>query len=173
MEGGVSLIQVYTGNGKGKTTAALGLAIRAAGAGFNVYIGQFAKGRNYSELAALKKLKNIKVEQFGRRCFIRVKPDKEDIKLACDGLRRVKKLILNGKHHIVILDEINIAIKFKLVSLREVISILKEAQSSMEIILTGRYACPQVLKIADLVSEIKEKKHYYTKGVKARKGIEF
>lgn len=167
------MIQVYTGNGKGKTTAALGLAIRAAGAGFNVYIGQFAKGRNYSELAILKNLKNIEVEQFGRRCFIRANPDKEDKRLACDGLQRVKKVILSGKRRLVILDEINIAIKFKMVSSRDVISILKEAPRNMEIILTGRYACSGILKLADLVSEIKEKKHYYNKGVKARRGIEF
>jgi cob(I)alamin adenosyltransferase len=167
------MIQVYTGNGKGKTTAALGLAIRAVGAGFNVYIGQFAKGRTYSELAVLQSLKNIKVEQFGRRCFIRIKPDKKDIELACNGLRKAKKIILNGKHRLVILDEINIAIKFKLVSLREVISILEDAPKNVEVVLTGRYACPQILKIADLASEIKEKKHYYNKGVKARRGIEF
>ena len=167
------MIQVYTGNGKGKTTAALGLAIRAAGAGFNVYIGQFAKGWAYSELTILKRLKNIEVEQFGRRCFIRANPDKEDISLASDGLRRVKKVILSGKRRLVILDEINIAIKFKLVSLREIMAILKDAPKNIEIVLTGRYACPQILKIADLVSEIKEKKHYYNKGVKARRGIEF
>jgi cob(I)alamin adenosyltransferase len=167
------LIQVYTGNGKGKTTAALGLAIRAAGAGFNVYIGQFAKGRAYSELTALKSIKNIQVEQFGRRCFIRAKPDKEDVRLAADGLKRVKKLILSGKHRLVILDEINIAIEFKLVNSREVSAILKSAPRNTEIVLTGRYASPEILKLADLVSEIKEKKHYYNKGVKARKGIEF
>lgn len=187
LEGGEQLIQVYTGNGKGKTTAAIGLAIRAAGAGFNVYIGQFVKGRSYgfgqrrpnhgllaySELTALKKFRNIKVDQFGRRCFIKVKPDKEDIRLACDGLQKVKRLILSGKHRLVILDEINIAIKFKLVSSREVSAILKAAPRNTEIILTGRYASPEILKLADLVSEIKEKKHYYNKGVKARKGIEF
>jgi cob(I)alamin adenosyltransferase len=167
------LIQVYTGNGKGKTTAALGLAIRAAGAGFNVYIGQFVKGRIYSELIALKSIRNIQLEQFGRRCFIRSKPDKEDIKLAVEGLKRVKKLILSGKHRLVILDEINIAIKFKLFTAKEVVAILEKAPKSMEIILTGRYACPKILKIADLISEIKERRHYYNKGVMARRGIEF
>ena len=106
------MIQVYTGNGKGKTTAALGLAVRAAGAGLNVYIGQFAKGRNYSELTILKKLKNIKIEQFGRRCFIKVKPDSLDIELACKGLDKLKKAILSKKFHLIILDEINIALKY-------------------------------------------------------------
>jgi cob(I)alamin adenosyltransferase len=167
------LIQVYTGNGKGKTTAALGLAIRAAGAGFNVYIGQFAKGRACSELTVLKRLKNIEVGQFGKRCFIRANPDKEDISLASDGLQLIRKVILSGKHRLVILDEINIAIKFKLVTLREVMAILKDAPKNIEIVLTGRYACLEILKVADLVSEIKEKKHYYNRGVKARLGIEF
>ncbi len=195
------MIQVYTGDGKGKTTAALGLAIRAAGAGFNVYIGQFAKGRaygfgygfgqrrpnhcplayrkpnhcspTYSELAALKKIKNIKVEQFGRRCFIKAKPDKQDIELACKGLKKIKRAVLSRKYRLIVLDEINIALKFKLISLREVLVILKNAPENTEIVLTGRYACPEILKIADLISEIKEKKHYYNRGVKARRGIEY
>ncbi|MBN2831354.1 MAG: cob(I)yrinic acid a,c-diamide adenosyltransferase [Candidatus Omnitrophica bacterium] len=167
------MIQIYTGNGKGKTTAALGLAIRAAGGGFNVYIAQFAKGRSYSELAALKKFKNIKTEQFGRRCFIRVKPDKKDIELACEGLKKAKEAILSKKYRIIILDEINIALKLKLVSLQEILGMLRLASKDKEVVLTGRYAHPQVIKIADLVSEIKEVKHYYKKGVKARKGIEF
>lgn len=167
------MIQVYTGCGKGKTTAALGLAIRAAGAGFNVYIGQFVKGRSYSELFALKRIKNIKVEQFGRRCFIRAKPDKQDIELACQGLKKAKKAILNKKYHLIILDEINIALKFKLVGLQELLVILRLAPKDKEIVLTGRYAPLQIIKIANLVSDISEKKHYYKKGVKARRGIEF
>jgi len=167
------LIQVYTGNGKGKTTAALGLALRAAGAGFHVYIGQFAKGRLYSELAALKKIKNIKVEQFGRRCFIRLKPDAQDIELACAGLKKTENAILNKKYRLIILDEVNIALKLKLINLREVLAALKSVPKSKEVVLTGRYAPLEILKIADLVSEVKERKHYYKKGVKARKGIEF
>jgi cob(I)alamin adenosyltransferase len=173
LEGGVRLIQVYTGCGKGKTTAALGLAMRAAGAGFNVYIGQFAKGRFYCELAVLKKIKNIKVEQFGRGCFIRVRPEKKDIELACKGLKMAKEAILSKKYRLIILDEINIALSLKLISLREVLGILKAAPKSKEIVLTGRYAPSQIIKIANLVSEIKERKHYYKKGIKARRGIEF
>ena len=120
-----------------------------------------------------KKIKNIKVEQFGRGCFIRANPDKKDIKLAAHGLQRVKEIILGEKFRLVILDEINIAIKLKLVSAQEVIDTLKGASRNIELVLTGRYACPDILKLADLVSEIKEKKHYYNIGVKARKGIEF
>lgn len=173
LEGGEGLIQVYTGNGKGKTTAALGLAIRASGAGFNVYIGQFAKGRFYSESASLKKIKRIKVEQFGSRCFIRVKPGKKDIELACEGLKKARKAILGKRYRLVILDEINIALNLKLINLSEVLSLLRSAPSDKEIVLTGRYAPLGIKKIADLISDIKESKHYYKKGIKARRGIEF
>jgi cob(I)alamin adenosyltransferase len=173
LEGGIRMIQVYTGNGKGKTTAALGLALRASGAGLNVYIAQFAKGRLYSELKILRKIKNIKIEQFGRRCFIKSKPQKIDIELASKGLERAKKAILSKKYRLVILDEINIALNLKLVPLKEVLEILKSAPKEKEIVLTGRYAPLQIIKIADLVSLIDELKHYYNKGVKARRGIEF
>jgi len=167
------LIQVYTGEGKGKTTAALGLAIRASGAGFSVYIGQFVKGRFYSELSAIKKIKNITLEQFGRSCFIRAKPEKKDIELACEGLNKAKEAIRNKKYRLIILDEINIALSLKLISLREVLNILKSAPKNKEIVLTGRCAPLEIIKIADLVSEIKERKHYYKKGIRGRRGIEF
>jgi cob(I)alamin adenosyltransferase len=173
LEGGDTLIQVYTGNGKGKTTAALGLALRAAGAGLKVFIGQFVKGRDYSELNSLKKIKNIKVEQFGRGCFIRKKLDRKDIELAKKGLEKIKKIISKTVCDVVILDEINVALKLKLIKLEDVIFLIKNTPKKTELILTGRYAYPKILKIADLVSEIKEVKHYYRKGVKARKGIEF
>ncbi|MFY9402729.1 MAG: cob(I)yrinic acid a,c-diamide adenosyltransferase [Candidatus Omnitrophota bacterium] len=167
------MIQIYTGNGKGKTTAALGLALRAAGAGLNVYIAQFAKGRYYSELRILKKIKNIKVEQFGRRCFIKKRPEKIDAELASKGLESAKKAILSKKYRLVILDEINIALNLRLIPLKEVLEILKSAPKEKEIVLTGRYAPLQIIKIADLVSRIDEVRHYYKKGVKARRGIEF
>lgn len=167
------MIQVYTGNGKGKTTAAFGLALRAAGAGLKVYIGQFLKGGNYSELKTLKKIKNIKVEQFGRRCFIKKTPDKKDIILARKGLEKIKQIIAKRNYDIVILDEINIALKLKLLDLKEVIKLIKKTPKNLELILTGRAAPSAILKIADLVSQIKEVKHYYKKGIKARKGIEF
>jgi len=167
------LIQVYTGRGKGKTTASLGLALRAAGAGLKVYIGQFVKGKYYSELRSLKKIKNIKIEQLGRRCFIKNPPTPKDILLARQGLEKIKKHILRRAYNLVILDEINIALKLKLLKLDEVISLLKNTPEDLEIVLTGRYAHPEILKLADLVSDIKEVKHYFRKGVRARKGIEF
>jgi cob(I)alamin adenosyltransferase len=173
LEGGDTLIQVYTGLGKGKTTAALGLAIRAAGAGLKVFIAQFVKGGYYSELNILKKIKNIKIEQFGTKCFIRKKPEPKDIKLAEYGLEKIKNIISRGIYDMVILDEINIALKLKLIKLDNVISLIKNTPKKIELILTGRSAHPIIVKIADLVSEIKEVKHYFKKGIKARKGIEY
>lgn len=167
------MIQVYTGKGKGKTTAALGLALRAAGAGLKVYIGQFIKGRHYAELNLLKKIKNIKIEQFGKTCFVKKRLDKKDIELAKKGLEKIKKIISKKIYNIVILDEINIALSLKLLELKEVINIIKRAPKNIELILTGRNAHPRIIKEADLVSEIKDIKHYFKKGVKARKGIEF
>jgi len=166
------MIQVYTGNGKGKTTAAIGLALRAAGAGFNVYIGQFAKGHLCSEHKALKKIKNIEVKRFGRDCFIRHKPAQADIELACRGLERVKKIIACRKYRLIILDEINIALKLGLIPLKEVLDLIKRTPDGIELVLTGRYAPTQLIRCADLVSWIKEVKHYYKRGFKARKGIE-
>jgi len=167
------LIQVYTGKGKGKTTAALGLALRAAGAGLKIYIAQFVKGRSYSELRALKKFKNIKVEQFGTTCFIRKAPDIKDILGAQAGLNQAKKIIAGKKYNVIILDEINIALELKLLKLAEVLDILKHTPLATELILTGRSAHPQIIKMADLVSEVKDIKHYYNKGIRARRGIEF
>jgi len=167
------LIQVYTGNGKGKTTAALGQAIRAAGAGFKVFIIQFVKGRYYNELKVLKSIKNIKIEQYGKSCFIKKKPDKKDIALAKRGLERAREVISKRIYNLVILDEINIALNLKLLKLKDVVELIENAPKKIELILTGRYAHPKVLKIADLISEIKERRHYYRKGITARKGIEF
>jgi len=167
------LIQVYTGCGKGKTTAALGLAIRAVGAGLRVYICQFLKGKYYCELATLKKLKNIKVEQFGRTCFISKTPARKDIELARRGLKAAQKAICAKFYDLVILDEINIALNLKLLKLRDIVDLIKKTPPKIELILTGRNAHPRILKMADLVSEIKERKHYFRKGVKARKGIEY
>ncbi len=167
------MIQIYTGNGKGKTTAALGLALRAAGAGLKVYIGQFIKGKDYSELCSLKKIKNIKIEQFGRGCFIRGKPSQKDIELAQSGLAKIKRIISRKIYGVVILDEVNVALYLKLLKLKELVGLLKKVPAKTELILTGRYAHPQIMKLADLVTEFKEKKHYFKKGVKARKGIEY
>lgn len=167
------MIQVYTGDGKGKSTAAFGLALRASGAGLKVYIGQFVKGRCYNEIKALKLIKNIKIEQFGRRCFIKKSPEKIDIQMALMGLKRVNEIIASKKYRMVILDEINIAVKLKLIPLWDLLELIKSTPKSIELILTGRDAHHKIIKLANLVSQIKEVKHYYTQGLRARRGIEF
>lgn len=168
-------IQVYTGGGKGKTTAALGLALRASGHKLKVYIGQFLKGQMYGELISAKQLSPyITIEQFGRKGFIHVTkdPDNEDIQRAKRGLKRCLEAMLSLKYKIIILDEINVAVYFKLLKEKEVMEFLDQKPQEVEVILTGRYAPAVFLKRADLVTEMKEKKHYYRKGVKAREGIE-
>lgn len=171
----IGYVQVYTGSGKGKTTAALGLALRAAGYKHKAYIGQFLKGQEYGELSSAKKLSPyITIEQFGRKGFIHVTkdPDEEDIKRAKRGLKKCLEAMLSRKYRIIILDEINVAVDLNLITEEEVHEFLDKRPEDVEIILTGRYAPPSFLKRADLVTEMKEKKHYYKKGVKAREGIE-
>ena len=166
------MIHVYTGNGKGKTTAALGLAVRASGAGLKVYFAKFIKGKCYSELTALKKFKNIKIEQFGRGRFIKNKPLSKDVELAERGLKKVETIISGKEYDLVILDEVNVAIKIGILKSAEVLGIIKKTPKSIEIVLTGRGALKEIIKEADLVSEIREVKHYYNNGTKARIGIE-
>ncbi|MFC1674894.1 cob(I)yrinic acid a,c-diamide adenosyltransferase [Candidatus Omnitrophota bacterium] len=167
------MIQVYTGKGKGKTTAAFGLALRAAGAGKRVFIAQFVKSGCYSEIKALSKIKKIKFGQFGSGCFIRKKPNVKEIQLAQNGLLQVRKLIRGRTCDLLILDEVNIAMKLGILKSSEVLQVIKAAPKSVEVVLTGRYAPASIKKAAHLVSDIREIKHYYRRGVKARKGIEF
>ncbi|MEI6631383.1 MAG: cob(I)yrinic acid a,c-diamide adenosyltransferase [bacterium] len=166
------MIQVYTGYGKGKTTAALGLALRAAGAGFRVYIIQFLKKGCYSEIKALRGIKNIRLQQYGRGCFLKKKPTAGDFGLARKGLQKAKQVIINNDYRVVILDEINVALKLGLLKIEEVASLLKNSPKNKEIILTGRYLHPRIKKLAHLVSEIKEVKHYFRQGIKCRKGFD-
>ncbi len=166
-------IHVYTGNGKGKTTAAFGLALRAACAGKTVYIGQFIKGMRYSELDVPRYIPSIIVEQYGRGCFIKGAPSQEDIDAAKRGFEKVSRYILEGAFDLIVLDEINIAVYLKLLTVDEVLQVLNNRSERPEIVLTGRYAPQEFVECADLVSEILEVKHYYQKGVQARKGIEF
>lgn len=167
-------IHVYTGNGKGKTTAALGLALRAVGAGKKVYFAQFVKGKIYSEIAAINRyIPEITVKQYGRGCFIVDEPTSEDIQAAKEGLEEVGAVIRSGKYDVVVLDEATIALHYKLFSVEELIAVLREKPEETEIVITGRYAPGDLIEIADLVTEMKEIKHYYTKGIPARKGIEY
>jgi cob(I)alamin adenosyltransferase len=166
-------IQLYTGNGKGKSTAALGLALRAVGAGKRVFIAQFVKGMPYSELDALRRFPEIELRQYGLGCFIVNEPTQEDIDAARHGFAEVSLLILQNNFDIVILDEICIALHYKLLGLDEVLALLKAKPAAMEIILTGRYAPPELYEVADLVTEMTDIKHYYQSGASARRGIEF
>lgn len=168
-----SYVHIYTGNGKGKTTASLGLSVRAALAGKKVFFGQFIKGMDYSELRLSNYIPNIEIHQFGRDCFIYNDPTDEDIKEARKGLNICKEVLKSGKYDLVVLDELNIALYYKLFTVDEAIEIIKNRKSSVEVVITGRYAPKELTELADLVTEMKEIKHYYTKGIMARKGIEF
>jgi cob(I)alamin adenosyltransferase len=166
-------IQVYTGNGKGKTTAALGLALRAAGAGLKVYFAQFIKGMKYSELNSIKRFDDlITLKQYGRNCFIKNEPEKKDIELAKNGFDEIKQIISSGNYNLVVLDEITIAISYNLINEDELIALMKNKPKHIELVITGRYATPNIIEHADLVTEMKEIKHYYQKGITARVGIE-
>lgn len=168
-------IHIYTGNGKGKTTAAIGQAVRAAGAGLKTYIAQFMKEYPYSELESLKLLKDfVEVEQFCGDDFVykRQLPDESEIKKASDGLNIAKVKMLSGYYDIIILDEAIVAIYFKLLNLNQIIEFIDSKPESVELILTGRYCPNELISKADLVTEMKEIKHYYSKGITSRKGIE-
>ncbi len=166
-------VQVYTGDGKGKTTAAIGLAIRAMGAGLRVYIAQFIKKGDYSEISALDRCyPKITVKQFGCGRFIKGKPAVSDIVAAKEGAVEIKKLVEDGEFDVVILDEANTAVLCNILSANDLIEIIDCKPDNVEIVLTGRSAHDKIIKRADLVTEMKEIKHYYKKGVKARVGIE-
>lgn len=170
----LNCFQIYTGNGKGKTTASLGLALRNYGNGGSVYIGQFLKKGDYSEITALESLdkRRIEVKQFGSGKFIFGEPSENDIVLAKKGLDAVKLAILSGRINLVICDEINGAISLNLVTLKEAMELVELSKSRCELVFTGRSAHKSLIEIADLVTEMKEVKHYMNSGVEARKGIE-
>jgi cob(I)alamin adenosyltransferase len=169
------LVQVYTGNGKGKTSAAFGLALRATGRGLKVYMIQFIKGGfDYGELYTVKKLPNFTLKAFGRGKFVTSKPpQKEDMRLAQEALHFAEQVIQSRSSNIVILDEINVALDLKLISLEDVLKLIKSKPSDLELVLTGRNAPEEIVEAADLVTEMKEVKHPFSKGTEARKGIEY
>ncbi|MBW2706393.1 MAG: cob(I)yrinic acid a,c-diamide adenosyltransferase [Deltaproteobacteria bacterium] len=179
--------QVYTGNGKGKTTAAIGLAIRAAGAGLKVFIGQFIKMGDYSEIKALKRFSDlITVEQFGLGRFTNGKPTPEDIKAAQEGLERVtsvmvsdeyniiimESVMVSDEYNIIIMEEANVAVMLGLFAVQDLLKIIINKPYDKELVITGRGASPRIIEMADLVTEMKDIKHYYQIGVRARVGIE-
>jgi cob(I)alamin adenosyltransferase len=166
-------VQIYTGDGKGKTTAALGLALRAAGAGLRVFFAQFVKGMKYSELVTLGKLsENVTVKQYGRDCFIKDEPHEDDIRLARQGLKEVREIMLSGDYQVIVLDEATIATHYNLFSVEELLDLIHIKPDDVELVITGRNADSRIIEAADLVTDMKEIKHYYVKGVFARDGIE-
>ena len=166
------MVHVYTGNGKGKTTAAFGLAVRAVGAEKKVYIAQFVKGMKYSELNSLSKIEKIEIKQYGLNYFINGKAEQADIEAARNGLAEVAEILKSGEYELVILDEANIAVYYQLFSAADLIEVIEKRNPEVEVVITGRYAEDKIIESADLVTEMKEIKHYYKKGVKARVGIE-
>jgi len=169
------LIMVFTGDGKGKTTAALGQALRALGHGKKVLVIQFMKGRKYGEVICAEQcLPNLTVRLCGLDSFVmRGNPAPVDVELAQQGLDLARNAILSGDYDMVILDEINVAMDFGLVPVDSVVSMLKHKPAAVDVILTGRYAPKAIVDIADTVSEVKEIKHHYSQGIKERAGIEF
>jgi len=169
------MIQVYTGDGKGKTTAALGQALRAVGHGMKVYMIQFMKGRTYGELKACEQcLPDLTIVMSGRDEFVtKGSPEEIDVTMARQGLDLARKVVEEGRHHMLILDEINVAMDYGLLPVGEVLDFLRSCPQDMEIVCTGRYAPPELVELADMVSEVREIKHHYQKGVEMRKGIEY
>ena len=169
------MVHVYTGTGKGKTTAALGLAMRALGHGFSVYVIQFMKGNiRYGEMETARRLSpDIVIRQMGRETFVdRNTPDRVDIELARKAVHFAKEVISDGKYDVVILDEINVALDYGLIALQDVLDLLDSKPAHVELVLTGRGAKREVIERADLVTEMVEVKHYYREGTHSRKGIE-
>jgi len=168
-------IQVYTGNGKGKTTAAIGQAVRAAGFGLKTYFVMFMKEFPYNEVRILEKLKDfITIVQVGKDDFVykKVPPSEEEKSKIKEALAEAKTKMLNGEYDLIVLDEIFVSIYFGLITKEEVISFIDTKPENVELIMTGRYCPQEIMDQADLVTEMKEVKHYYEKGVLARRGIE-
>jgi len=166
-------IHVYTGDGKGKTTAAIGLAVRAAGAGLKVFFAQFIKGMRYSEIEALERFSDtITIRQYGRGCFIGKNPEQEDIEAAQHCLEDIEMVMKCEDYNVIILDEANVAVHCNLISADELLELIGKKPCATELIITGRYAMEKIIDVADLVTEMKEIKHYYKKGILARTGID-
>ena len=167
--------QIYTGNGKGKTTAALGQAVRAAGNGFHSYILMLMKEFPYNEVSALSALKDfITIEQVGKDDYVYRKelPPQEEIDKVKLALERAKQNMLSGNYELIILDEVLVATYFGLITAEDILPLINEKPFDVELILTGRYCPEELIDKADLVTEMKEVKHYYKKGILARRGIE-
>lgn len=165
-------IHIYTGDGKGKTTAAFGLAVRALCAGKSVYIGQFVKNMKYNETRIAEKFDKVVIEQFGDGCMLTREATDDDVRMAHEGLARCKEVLLSGIYDVVILDELTIAVFLSLLQLEEVLNLLRNKRPETDVVITGRYASQELIDMADLVTDMREVKHYYTQGVLSRDGID-
>jgi len=170
----IGCLQVYTGNGKGKTTAAVGLVARAVGAGRRVFFLQFLKARPTGEIKALQQLQPaVTIRRFGRPEFIIGQPTPEDLAAAQSGLAEARQALLSGEYDVVILDEANQAVSLNLFSIDDLLAIVRERAPGVEAVITGRQAHPRLMEAADLVTEMCEVKHYHNRGVPAREGIDY
>ncbi len=165
-------VHVYTGNGKGKTTAAFGLAVRALCAGKAVYIGQFIKGMKYNEVALVDQFEKLTIEQYGKNCFIENDPTEYDVLLAEGGLDKIREILQSKKYDLVVLDEVTIALYYKMFDVKRLMQVICNRELHIEVVITGRYAPEELIEMADLVTEMKEVKHYYQEGVLSRDGID-
>ena len=166
-------VQVYTGDGKGKTTAAIGLAIRALGAGWRVYIAQFLKGGEYSEHKALAKFADhLTIKTYGRNVYIKGKPEDKDRRLAQAAYKEIAEIVASGRYRLVILDEANVAVHYGLLTVEQILDLIDRRAEGVELVITGRYAHSRLIDRADLVTEMREVKHYFARGIRARKGVE-
>ena len=166
-------VQVYTGNGKGKTTASLGLSVRAAGAGYKIYIVQFLKKGDYSEIKALDRFNDlITVEQYGMGKFVKGKPSPEEIEAGKKGYAKLQEILQKGAHDLVVAEEANVAVMCQIFSEQDLLNLIDIKPDHVELVITGRGATQAVMDRADLVTEMTEVKHYYKAGVQARVGIE-
>ncbi len=169
-------IQVYTGDGKGKTTCALGLALRAVGQGFRVYMVQFMKGWGTGEatIAAERLAPDFTLRHFGRPALVNLKhPDAEDLALIREAWDLARQVLSAGEHDLVILDEFNLVLAHDLIPLQEGLEALRRRPAWVEVVVTGRQAPAELIELADLVTEMHPLKHYYEAGVPARRGLEW
>ena len=166
-------VQVYTGDGKGKTTAAIGLAIRALGAGWRVFIAQFLKSGEYSEHKALAQFSDhLTIKTYGRNVFIKGEPEEEDRRLAQEGYQEIAEIVASGPYRLVILDEANVAVHYGLITVDQILDLIDRRAEGVELLITGRYAHSRLIERADLVTEMRGVKHYFDRGIKARVGVE-
>ena len=166
-------VQIYTGDGKGKTTAAIGLAIRALGAGWPVFFAQFLKAGEYSEHKALAQFSDhLTIKTYGRNVFIKGEPEEEDRRLAQEAYQEIAEIVASGRHRLVILDEANVAVHYGLITVDQILDLIDRRAEGVELLITGRHAHSRLIERADLVTEMRAVKHYFDQGITARVGVE-